>query len=328
MPKPLRVWMPRSSGSAFDRILREQLPPLISVNLDARRPEPADYHVLVDGVPAANDLAASASLHTVVIPWAGVAKRARETLLAFPTLTVCNLHHNAASTAETAIGLLLAAARNIVPADRAFRAGDWSLRFELDSSMRLMGRRAVVLGVGAIGTRVARTLRAMDMHVSAVSRSPKGMSQDVPLPVFGRDDLDANLQGAHVLVVCVAATPETTGLLDARRLALLAPSAIVVNVSRGIVIEERALYEALHSGRLGGAGLDVWYRYPRTSEERKSTLPSEYPFHELDSVVMSPHRAGHDGDTDRCRAEALAATLIDVAAGNELDHVVNLKHGY
>ncbi len=316
--------MPHTSGQPFEQLVREALPDTIAIAFGIERPDPAAYDVLVHGVPDADDLRASEALHTVVIPWAGVATKARETLLAFPHLTVCNLHHNAASTAETAVGLLLAAARRLVPADRALRRGDWSLRFEHDASLRLSGRTAVVLGMGAIGSRVARTLQAMDMQVTGVAR--RARPGDV-LHV-GVEDLDRVLKNAHVLVVAVAATPETKGIVDAKRLSLLAPGAIVVNVSRGFVVEEEALFEALQSGDLGGAGLDVWYRYPRTEVERTNTLPSKFSFHELGSVVLSPHRAGHDGDTDRCRAEALVETLMDIASGNGARNVVDVGRGY
>lgn len=101
-----------------------------------------------------------------------------------------------------------------------------------------------------------------------------------------------------------------------------------MNVARGPVVEEQALYEALRSGHLGGAGLDVWWRYPEGETDRALTLPSTFPFHELDSVVLSPHRAGHAEATESLRARHLADLLNDIACGKDPRGRVDLERGY
>ena len=174
----------------------------------------------------------------------------------------------------------------------------------------------MVLGYGEIGRRVGRALEAFEMKVHGLRRGD------------GASRLDELLPEADVLVVSVPSTDETRGLIDARRLALLPQGAIVVNVARGDVIEEDALYDALASGRLGGAGLDVWYRYPESEEARASTLPGSRPFHELENVVLSPHRAGHGRGTEAARAAALAHLLDAAARGDGIVHRVDLDRGY
>lgn len=312
----LRVYMPRTSGEAFEGALRAAVGPDVDLRFGPRRPEPATYRVLVAGRPEDEDLDASPALETVVIPWAGLPPVTRERLRARPRLALHNLHHNAPPTAEMAVGLLVAAARGIVPADRALRQGDWRRRYDTDQGVRLVGGTAVVLGYGAIGRRVGRALEALDMTVHGLRRGD------------GIAGLEARLPQADVLVVCVPSTDETRGLLDARRLALLPAGALVVNVARGDVIDEDALYEALASGRLGGAGLDVWTRYPESEEARASTLPSARPFHELDHVVLSPHRAGHGRGTEAARARDLARLLDAAARGDAIPHRVDVERGY
>lgn len=131
-----------------------------------------------------------------------------------------------------------------------------------------------------------------------------------------------------MLVVAVPLTPETEGSLGARELALLPRGAVLVNVSRGPVIDEAALFEALQSGRLGAAGIDVWYCYPLSVDERRSTPPSQLPFGTLANVVLSPHRGGNTDRRDELWAGALARTLNAVARGEPVPHRVDLARGY
>ena len=269
--------------------------------LVAGRPDPA----LLDGP----------SLHTLVIPWSGLPPRTRTALRERPHLRCFNLHHNAGVVAEMAVALVLAAAKLLVPMDRALRRGDWRARYEPDRALALAGRTAVVLGYGAIGRRVGRALEALGLTVVGVRR---------------RDgvDLDDVLRRAQVLVIALPHTEETDGLIDADRLSFLPRDAVLVNVARARIVDEDALFDALRDGRLAGAGLDVWYRYPKDEASRTSTKPGNRPFHELDNVVLSPHRAGHVRNTEMLRMEALAAVLNILALGQEPPTKVDVARGY
>jgi phosphoglycerate dehydrogenase-like enzyme len=299
-------------------------------------PDPADYRVLVTGRPTPELLDASDALHTLIIPWAGVPKPTTPLLKARPRLRVHNLHHNADATAELAIGLMLAVAKNVPRFDRELRGNDWTSRGKLERSLQLRGRRGVVLGYGAIGRRVAEVCLAMGMSVTGVSRSgaaraPAGNAGNVggaAVRVVPVTELDRLLPEADVLLVCCPATPETEGLLDAARLERLPRDAVLVNVARGTVVDEAALFEALRKRRLFGAGLDVWYRYPTSSAAEKNTPPSRFDFHTLSNVVMSPHRGGHVRETEAHRMAALAGALGAIARGEEPPHRVDVEAGY
>jgi phosphoglycerate dehydrogenase-like enzyme len=117
-------------------------------------------------------------------------------------------------------------------------------------------------------------------------------------------------------------------LIGERELALLPPDAVLVNVGRGPIVDEAALYHALHEGTLHAAGLDVWYNYPADEASRSHTPPSAYPFHELDNVVMSPHRAGGSDESEMRRMTHLAALLNAAARGDEMPNRVDLQAGY
>lgn len=307
------------------------LRPGITLTFGPEQPDPPAYQVLVAGRPDRARLTASPALRALVIPWAGLPPATRELLHGFPHIATYNLHHNAGATAEMAIALLMAAAKFIVPADRGLRAHDWSMRYGPNPGMMLAGKTALILGYGAIGRRAARMCQGLGMRVLATRRSLTSQVADEIAEVYPSTALGELLPQADALIVCLPHTEETDGLLGARELAALSAGAVLVNVGRGPIIAEAALYEALASGHLRAAGLDVWYNYPDEREaSRRRTPPSAYPFGQLDNVVLSPHRAGALGEaeTERKRMDALAEALNALAAGKAPPGRIDVAHGY
>jgi phosphoglycerate dehydrogenase-like enzyme len=310
--------------------LRAALSPQIRLTVGLDLPDPPDYEVLIAGRPQRQHIVASPNLRALIIPWAGIPETTRALMLGFPGIAVHNLHHNAGPVAELAIALLLAAAKFLVPLDRSMRAGDWTPRYESGPTLLLAGKTALVLGYGAIGRRVARLCRGLGMEVVATRRhAPSPPQRDGEgILVASAGALRDLLPRADVLLICLPHTPETDGLVAAGELALLPPHAVLVNVARGPIVDEVALYHALHEGRLYAAALDVWYNYPSREQERSHTPPSAFPFHELDNVVMSPHRGAASTETERLRMDHLAALLNAAARGEPMPNRVDLAAGY
>lgn len=275
-------------------------------------------YVLVAGRPSSEDLARAEAL---VIPYTGLPQTTRELLLERPELPVYNLHHNAAPTAELALTLLLAAAKRIVPIDRRFRAGSAADRGDRSQALRLAGRRALVVGYGAIGRRIAQGCRALGLEVEVLARRAR---REGELQVHGADELAALLPQSDVLLIALPGTPETEGLVGSAELAALPPDAILVNVARGAIVDQGALYEALRSQRLFGAGLDVWWQ-PVGGDH---PFPAEQPFTELENVVLSPHRAGHVREDNEARANHLIELLSALGEGREPETRVDVDAGY
>jgi phosphoglycerate dehydrogenase-like enzyme len=310
--------------------LLARLSPEIELTTGPELPDPAGYQVLIAGRPCREHLVASPRLRALIVPWAGIPPETRELMAEFPGITVHNLHHNAQPVAEVALTLLLAAAKFVVPLDRSMRAGDWTPRYEASPSILLQGKTALILGYGAIGRRLAGLCRGIGMETIATRRHASTTLQrdaegTLIAPAAALHDL---LPRADALLVCLPHTSETNGLIGAAELALLLPHAILVNVARGPIVDEGALYQALRSGSLYAAGLDVWYNYPTDDEGRPNTPPSQYPFHELDNLVMSPHRGAASTETERLRVEHLADLLNAAARGEPMPNRMDLEAGY
>jgi phosphoglycerate dehydrogenase-like enzyme len=287
---------------------------------------PPECSVLVAGVPSREQITACKNLHSLIIPWSGLPKATRELMLDFPEISVYNLHHNATAVAEHAIALMLAAARQLIPIDRSLRRHDWTARYEPASMPLLENKTALILGYGAIGQRIARACNGLGMDVSPVRRKIDGAANQ-DSAVVGIESLDEVLPLANVLFVCLPLTPETEGIIGEHQLSLLPDGAIVINIARGRVIDQTALYTALKSGRIR-AGLDVWYLYPQDEPSRANQPVSVHPFHELDNVVMTPHLAGHCDDIETHRIRTLSQLLSDLANDRTENHRVDVKRGY
>jgi phosphoglycerate dehydrogenase-like enzyme len=181
---------------------------------------------------------------------------------------------NAASTVELTVGLMIAASRRIPQGHNLLHAGRW------DSFVgrELAGRKLGILGLGRIGTRVATICQAIGMDVLAWG--PTLTPERAAASGVTYRPLDDLLREVDVLSVHLRLSPESRGLISREKLALMKPSALLVNTSRGPIVDEDALLEALRAGRLWGAALDVFWEEP---------LPADYPILKLENVVVTPH---------------------------------------
>ncbi|MBN2056940.1 hypothetical protein JW905_18585 [bacterium] len=221
---------------------------------------------------------------------AGLGSRHMELLAAHPGITLANLHGNACGVAQHAVALLLAAANRLVYYDAAMRRGEWGIDKDNPASLMLHRMTIGLLGLGAIGIQTARLLAPFGSRLVACTRTGTPRPDSPVQELWPVERLDTFLGVLDAVILALPLTGATRHLLDSRRLSRMKPGAVLVNVSRGGVVEEQALYEALHDGRLGAAGLDVWYEYRPPAVNGKK-YPYHYPFHELDNVVLSPHRS-------------------------------------
>ena len=237
-----------------------------------------------------------------------------------PGCVLCNVRGQEQTIAEWVLMAALAVQRRLLVHDRELRRGFWHGDWDMAAAESDLGERTMgSLGFGAIGERVTQLARCLGMRTLAVTRSPSAERAAAVDRLGPLSDLGRLFEDSDVVVVCVPLRPETEGLVGRPELEALGPSGILVNVARGPVVQERALYEALRDARLGGAALDVWYRYPKRG---KATRPATRPFWELENVVMTPHVSGSSASARRRRWEFVVAQLRRLAAGEPLKNVV------
>jgi phosphoglycerate dehydrogenase-like enzyme len=224
---------------------------------------------------------------------------------------VCNSPgRSSQSVAELSMALLLAAMRHLPRADDAVRRGDWADPWGTLQGHDLAGKTLGILGLGNIGPIMARLARAFDMRVLAWSenltaeRAAACGAELRPL-----DDL---LGGSDAVSIHLRLSPRTRGLLGPERLARLRPGAVLVNTSRGEIVDEAAMVAALREGRLS-AGLDVFHQEP---------LPVSHPLVALPNVVLAPHVGSVTEETSRRWVEGAVENVAAYAAGRPVN-VVN-----
>ena len=176
-----------------------------------------------------------------------------------------------------------------------------------------------LLGFGHIAQTVALRAKAMGMRVHVANRSP--VRHAAVDQSWGLADLQTFMGSCDAVVVSLPLTPNTQGLVNAAALSAMRADAVVLNVGRGAVIDEKALYEALQKRQIGGAVIDTWYQYP--SPTQTECAPSQYDFAALDNVLMTPHMSGWTAGTVRRRQETLADNIGRLSRGEALIHVLH-----
>ena len=219
----------------------------------------------------------------------------------------------AETTADLAFALLLAAARRVVEADRDTRAGGWKTWSPTAFlGTDLFGATLGIVGLGEIGEAVARRARGFRMRILYHSRTRKpALEADLGLEFR---DLHSLLAGSDLISLHTPLTPQTRHLLGPAAFAAMKPGAILVNTARGGIVDQDALVEALRSGSLGGAALDVTDPEP---------LPLSHPLYSFPNVIITPHIGSASRATRARMAEMAAANILAVLAGSEPPNPVN-----
>jgi glyoxylate reductase len=216
------------------------------------------------------------------------------------------------ATADLTFALILAARRRLGEGERLVREGKgWQWGMGFMTGHDLHGGRLGIVGLGGIGARVAARGRAFGMEIAYFGRRESPHAAELQAM---RLDLDELLATSDVISLHTPLTPETQHLIGARELALMKPTATLVNTARGAVVDEAALVDALRKGRIAGAGLDVF-------EDEPNVDPGLL---ELDNAVLLPHIGSATVETRAAMAELAARNAIAIAAGEEPETPVPL----
>ncbi|MFW5685096.1 MAG: D-2-hydroxyacid dehydrogenase [Spirochaetota bacterium] len=232
------------------------------------------------------------------------------------TLTSASGVH-AVNMSEHMLAYLLALGRGFPAAIRGQRNRVWEENRQQDL-FELAGKRVLLLGVGAIGARFATLCRACEMEVVGVRRDPSA-SVEGAARMVGPEQLRDELPRTDVLASTLPHTEETHHLIGREEIALLKDGAVIVNVGRGGTIDEQAMVEALRSGKLRGAGLDVFETEP---------LPADSPLWEMENVIITPHYSGLTPHYNERLFDIFVDNLGRYLRGEALRNVVDKRLGY
>jgi phosphoglycerate dehydrogenase-like enzyme len=237
-------------------------------------------------------------------------------------VTVCNAFGHETAIAEYILMAMLVWSHRFREIEGEFRShSSWRPSWVQSGAphSEILGSTVGIVGLGRVGYEVARRAAAFGCRIIAANRSAREPGSGVER-VFPLSELDRMLSECDYLVLSTALGPETEGLIDARRLALMKRSAFLINIARGTIIDEDAVYSALRDRTIGGAALDVWWQYPNAAEPQRR--PSRHPFHELKNVIMTPHCSGWtEGMVTRRWAE-VAGNINRFVRGEPLQNVV------
>jgi phosphoglycerate dehydrogenase-like enzyme len=307
----LRVAFLGALASSFADRVRVHLPvPCDFIHTDEKNAVDvlSEIDVLVTLVFTREMGASARHLRLIQVPGAGLDRIDRSAMP--PAVGLSKVHGHETGIAEYVMGAIIALSRNFDRVDSSLREGRWESQWAPAVPPppvwpELVGRTLGILGYGGIGQAIARRARAFDMIVAAIRRDV-GRSAEDDLSLLGTFEiLDEVLRVSDYLTITLPLTPETQGFLGAKQLALLRPTAILVNVSRAQIVDEDALYDALAARRIAGAALDVWYRYPSApgpglsgapAVPRASERPHDAARLRLDRWDARSAREGHRGE--------------------------------
>jgi len=232
---------------------------------------------------------------------------------------VCNVYGHDKGVAEHAFLLFMALHKNLAKLDQSLRRGDWIQEQPYLPEMR--NRNLLILGLGHIGEQLLRWGKFLEMNITVLTQNMSDeRAAKLGIDSYGTlDNLDQHLPDADFVVIAIPSAIETDGLFGAERFQSMKATAFIVNVGRGPVIDEKALYDALKAREIAGAGIDVWWQYYTPDEPIKH--PSKYPLHELDNIIMTPHKPTYE--TMEFRWKFIAENITRFSKGESLHNLVH-----
>jgi phosphoglycerate dehydrogenase-like enzyme len=238
-----------------------------------------------------------------------------------PKTTVANAYFHGPGIAEFVVMMILVLRRDLLNLDAQFRKGIWDgswIGGEMPPE-EVLGKSLGLVGYGTIGREVAARARALGMSIKVISaHPPKRKPRDVDF-WKGPAALPQLLKESDYIVLAFPLNEKTRGLIGPKEFGQMKRSAFLINVARGAVVQEEALFRALKERRIAGAAIDVWYQYPKTDRPFR---PSRFPFHKLSNVVMTPHVSGWMMGTRQKRLELVAENINRLVKGKPLLNIV------
>jgi phosphoglycerate dehydrogenase-like enzyme len=200
-----------------------------------------------------------------------------------------NGHGNSYFTAQHGVALLLALTNKVIPHHNWMVQGKWRLGDAAAASLPLRRKTVGLLGYGAVNRKIHRFLQGFDLSFAVLKNS--WQNSPAQIKTFVPKEMDDFLKTTDILFVAVPQTSVTEDLIKLEHLKLIGTDGLLIQLSRGSIVNEEAIFTALKQKVIAGAAIDVWYDYQPDPDEKGRKFPWHFPFHELENVILSPHRA-------------------------------------
>lgn len=298
----------------------------IEVFTDTASAPVAEIEIIAGGLLTENLIRQASALKMVFVPFVGV-NHLPLALLEERGIRICNSHGNDRFVAERVLALLLALHGRIVEFHKDLENelwhGFWAGGGAEDTWDSLYRKKVTILGTGAIGRQTAKMLSVFEAEVTGYKKHPSGQVPEGYKRIAS--SLEDAVKGADILIVAVPLTDDTRGIVNQDIINLM-KGGVILNIARGPVVNEAALYNSLKDGTLKGACIDVWYTYPDAGSKVKA--PGNYPFHKLPNVVISPHVGGGTKAAFKRDIDLTFANISSFLSGGKVQNEIDINAGY
>lgn len=296
------------------------------VNKDEFEKYKDEIEIFIGGFIDKESIIKAKKLKFIQVPYAGVDTLPFDVIKERKIL-ISNAHENALTVAEHGFALMLSLAKSIVFHDRDLRKAIWHGWMANEPNFEIFDKTLGIIGLGAIGSEMAKRAKAFGMKVIGTK---KNISKDVDKikdfvdEIYPMEKLNVVLEKSLFIFLSLPLTKETENLIGERELNLMKDK-YLINISRGRVVNEEALYNALKNKILKGAAIDVWYIYPKPNEK---VYPSKFPFHELENVIMTPHSAGFTIESVQRNWLFTFKNVLKFIKGENIENLVDPEKQY
>lgn len=299
---------------------------IINSNPDDRLSLLKTADAVITGRMTKEDIEQSQNLKIIFVPFTGLNSFPLE-LLKERNILISNTHANAPFVAEKAIALILALLGRVVEYHNGLKQGNWFRSFDYDDTWKsIQNRTCGILGYGSIGKNIAKMLKAFDCKIIGFKKNIGSRHDSTEYA----DELSNNLlevvDKSEIVFVCLPMNSETKGIISAHVISRM-KGKYIVNIARGDIVNEEALYNALKDGTLAGAALDVWYKYPRR-DQNEPVFPSNKPIYELPNVVISPHKASNTEESVNAMIQDTLENIRMYILSGKTNNLIEKEHFY
>jgi phosphoglycerate dehydrogenase-like enzyme len=285
-----------------------------------------DVDIFIGGFIDGDSIKRAKKLKLIQVPYAGVDPIPFD-VVKERNILISNAHENALTVAEHGFSLLLALSKSLVVHDRDLRKSIWHGWMANEPNFEVYEKTIGIIGLGAIGREMAKRAKAFGMKVIGTKKDIKkdiDKLKDFVDEIYPMENIAEVIKKSLFIFISVPLTKDTENLIGKKELNLMKDK-YLINISRGKVVNEEALYNALKNGILKGAAIDVWYNYPKPGEK---AYPSKYPFHELDNIIMTPHSAGFTVESVQRNWLFTFRNILKFAKGEKIENIVDAEKQY